>query len=194
MSKPRCIRCYFAGDKPATDMINLRYGEAEYALDLCSKHAAEFDDAIWGWLRSAREIETGNFQTATLTTLHQNPELYAGATAPAAPEPVKAAPAARKSTLPPVHVLAEKWRLTDHAEVRLLQRGGKHGFGLREVLHAAEAPEQSRKSKRDDGVWYRLRAGVGVVVNVEQHLIVTVLSPKEYESGTAEEQVAARTA
>lgn len=180
--KQKCIRCYFSGDRQATDEIVLKYGSTEYALDLCSKHSKEFDDLIWGWLRLAREVESPNFSTVFMSErLREAPaHVEPARPAPAAP---KAAAAARE-TLPPVDVLALKWRLSEHAEERLTERGAIHGFSLKDVLRAAEAPEHSWPSKRGDGTWYRSRKNVGVLVNPEQSVIVTVLGPKEFYEAT----------
>lgn len=179
----KCIRCFFSGERLAADEIRVTYGAAEYILDLCTKHAQDFDDAMWGWLRSAREVETP-FEVINGVGLSERLRNARQIVEPITANVGRQTPAQTKSTIPSVDVLALKWSFSDHAMERLEERGPLHGFGIKEALEAAEAPEHSRSSKRGDGTWYRIRGKVAVIVNAEERTIVTVLSPKEYADAT----------
>lgn len=174
-----CIRCYFGGSKGATDQIKVGYGSSEYALDLCNKHAAEFDDMMWGWLRIGRLIDDDNFANG-VASLSETARLAPRIEHTPSEPPVESGTIARAPSKTEMDVIRLRWIISNHAEDRLAERGPLFGFGVDDVLRAAELPERSHRDRTRDtdgddweDVWVHWRGNVKVVVNRTKRIVLT---------------------
>lgn len=174
-----CIRCYFNGRKKATASVKVKYGDTAWVLDLCASHASEFDDAMWAWLRLAREDAVAS----AFAGAGQSERLRdAKAERPVLPEKFTAAPQSAPKPGLDVATIWAKWQFSDHALERLDERGRIYGFDLADVLMAAEYPEVSAPSKSDPTLTVQRRGPIKVVVNRAMLSIVTVASPDSGEA------------
>jgi hypothetical protein len=150
-TKVNCIRCYFGDGKKASDEIQVGYGDSRYALDLCGKHAAEFDDIMWGWLRAAREVINDNFAgKLTMTEHHRLSPAHI-------PEPV------RRPVPMPKPVVVSKTEMED------VLLAAEH----------PQRTHMSRNDN-GEGLWVHYHDRVIATVNRETREVVTVAGPAQF--------------
>jgi hypothetical protein len=159
-----CDKC--SGEVAATVTDKLSLNGHRYEVDLCDEHSTALHAAVLAWAELGKK--TGSPSRWDVARTHTG-EIRGGATpAPTrtrTPEPVEQ-PARLVEELP---ASAARWRLSEHAEQRMTERG----FTRREVLMAAERPEVVMPPDDRGGreqKWGRCL----VVVSVDAPVILTV--------------------
>jgi hypothetical protein len=137
-----CDRCPVGRELLATTTERFGIGESWWEIDLCQTHADALERDVQAWARLGRTSsapQTGSyFDDASKERAKRAAELRARQTVTTAPrfvEPVvEPVSPLRAAELP---VTADRWRITKHAEERMVERG----FTRHDVLMAAERPE-----------------------------------------------------
>lgn len=164
-----CDSCF--KDTEASTTIKYSWGENDYEIDLCEKHADAMTRDMLGWIRLSREKE----RPSVFRSREEVRALTAKLTPTATSAPVSSAQAEEPafSHYPAPASLQDNWRLSRHAEEQLASRGPEHGFGRADVFAACTNPE--RAIQTHDGCEIRVYGNVSIVANPRSHRVVTVL-------------------
>lgn len=173
VKKRFCDRCI--KDTLAVTTLKFSVGEIEYELDVCDKHADMFQRDMLGWTRLAREKERPNFFGRTAVALSNHRTLTRQESDRAAAARTAEEQQREQQILEHIPGPALNWTLSDHAEEQLEKRGPAYGFGRREVLLAAHAPEHSYLADPAATTYRHNRGPVSCVVDRERQIIVTVM-------------------
>jgi hypothetical protein len=181
-----CDRCDFSRAAEATTHRNFTIDETHYRLELCDKHAAMFDRDLGTWTLLAAEVEPTRARsqffgeeerrrTARIRELKERANSEAASQAFAErrakeidSETLQRAEFNARQLIPG----ALKWRLTDHARERMVERG----FAIEEVLRAAATPGVViRQPWRGPAIAVHSLGDCRVAVNESTYAIITVI-------------------
>lgn len=172
-----CDRC--PGEVLAEAPHKLTVDGWRYEIDLCAEHWVLLKAMLDEWTLAGTLL--GEPTVFDKVRPYSVPPEYARKVLPTAPEEVT-------YTGPVVADIADKWFVTEHAQLRMTERG----IRLDEVLRAAEWPERVTASTKREGHYVHRRGDVKVVTHA--HKIITVARPDaddDASTTTTDERMAA---
>lgn len=165
-----CCRCISPTTSTRTERFTIE--SAKYELDLCEKHAQQFDREIGGWTRIAREVtpevhagrlEITRAREVAKTAVTERP-------LPRITPPADGTVVSRR--LPPTY---HRWSLSAHAH----QRCNERQISQSDALMCASDPAFAYPHDVDPAKWIHVRGDVLTVVNPSTYEVVTVM-PRDY--------------